>query len=522
MNFAARLNGPVFVAGPPGVGKSTLSRRAAKRLGVPLLDTDEEVERRTGRAPADLIASASEARLRAEEHDVVTEVGPAPSLVALGGGAWIDERTRHEVRARGPVIGLVAPTPELWRRISSDANPRPLAATLHALDRLVAERSAIYERTDLALATDADADQVCTALAEAAAGVRFLSVPAGAVTSRVLVGRGLARAAASAVSQLEPLRPALFIEDEGAPRALRDAYADALSSQVGPFVRVPLAGGESVKSWDGLGALLETALASGCGRQSVVIGLGGGAVCDLAATAAGLLGRGAPLVLVPTTLLGQVDAAIGGKTAVNLGATKNPVGLFHPAGEVIVDLDFLASLDEAHAAEGRAEMYKTALLAGEDAMTRLLEEGATIETITAALQTKGRIVSADPHERGLRKTLNLGHTWGHAVEAASNHALSHGASVAIGLAFIARLSERRGMAATGFSERVTADLKALGLPTHTPGELLEAALTKLRADKKGDREAVDLIVLRSPGEVDSMTMAWHELEEELRNLEVMR
>lgn len=513
------ISGPVFVAGPPGAGKSTLSRAAAELLDVAWLDTDLEIERRLGLSPADLIRRRGELALRAEERSMVGDLDDAPRLVALGGGAWIDADVRALVRGRGPVVGLTAEPDQLWRRIEAAGATRPLCPDRLAFDALMTDRQPFYERVDRVVTAD-DPEAGARTLARAAQDLGFVKLTLDGATTRILAGRDLSRATAGAVAEHAPSRPVLVIEDAGAPAELRDAYALALRHQVSRVVRQELPGGEAVKTWASLGAALESALREGCGRQSVIVGIGGGAVCDLAAMVAGLLGRGAPLVLVPTTLLAQVDAAIGGKAAVNLGGNKNQVGLFAPASDVLVDLDFLASLDATRLSEGLAETYKAALLSSELDRAQLMADcAATLRTVLRAIQTKCRIVEADPRERGARRLLNLGHTWGHAVEAASAHDVPHGHAVAIGLAFIARWSAQHGGLDPSTRDLVIEDLQQLGLPTRTPPELVEPALARLRSDKKGDAERVALIALRAVGRAEIVEHSWKELEAELLRLE---
>jgi 3-dehydroquinate synthetase/shikimate kinase len=518
MTKSHAIRGPVFVAGPPGAGKSTLSRMAADQLALAWLDTDDEVERRIGLTPAGLIEQRGEPALRAEELDIVSELEANPMLVALGGGAWIDPATRAEARRRGPVVGLTADRDVLWSRIQGGRERRPLCPNREQFDRLMDEREPIYARTDATVRTDGAAPD--RALLDAVHGLGFVAIDMGVASTRVVVGHALAATTGAAVADLEPTRPVFVLEDANAPASLRAAHVEAVARLGVPLVRHELPGGEAVKTWRLLGDLLEDAVAQGCGRQSVVVGIGGGAVCDLAAMLGGLLGRGAPLVLVPTTLLAQVDAAIGGKAAVNAGDQKNPVGLFAPARDVIADLDFLASLDRERLGEGLAESYKAALLSSDADRAALVDSRQpTVDSVLRSIETKARIVTADPWEAGLRKVLNLGHTWGHAVEAASDHRIPHGHAVAIGIAFIARWSAAKGLSNAETRDRILADLKHLGLPAATPRQLFEPALTKLRADKKGGRARVDLVALRGVGRPEIVNHSWEELERELLELE---
>ncbi len=211
------------------------------------------------------------------------------------------------------------------------------------------------------------------------------------------------------------------------------------------------------------------------GRQGVIVGLGGGMVCDLAGMAAATWMRGVELVLIPTTLEACIDACLGGKTAVNLRAGKNLVGAFHPASTVLIDVACLGTLPEREMRAGMAESIKHALLDGEEFLNwhqanaaRILAGDADTleELVRRNLTLKARIVERDPYERtGERMLLNLGHTIGHAVEAACDYRLRHGECVAIGLAAAARISAWMSLCDEALVVRVDATLTRFGFPT---------------------------------------------------------
>ncbi|MFQ5522599.1 MAG: 3-dehydroquinate synthase family protein [Acidimicrobiia bacterium] len=236
----------------------------------------------------------------------------------------------------------------------------------------------------------------------------------------------------------------------------------------------------------------------GLARDDTVIGVGGGAVTDLAGFVAGTWLRGIEVVHYPTTLLAAVDAAVGGKAGVNLGG-KNLVGvLWHPS-RVIIDLRLLRSLPPYLRREGMAEALKAGLVGDEKLFSLMVQEGQRApleEVVTRAVGVKARIVGEDERETGVRAYLNFGHTIGHAIEFAS--ALSHGESVGLGMIAAARLSERL----LGFEEaaRVEAAVAALGLPTRVEG--LERARVRdlLGYDKKRDARGLRMVLLRRVGE----------------------
>ena len=239
-------------------------------------------------------------------------------------------------------------------------------------------------------------------------------------------------------------------------------------------------------------------LAKGYGRDSAVIALGGGVVGDLAGFVAATFMRGIPVIQVPTTLVAMVDASIGGKTAVDTPAGKNLVGAFHPPAAVLIDPQLLATLPLRELRAGFAEVVKHGVIADEPYLRRvassaseLLSAGGStgdsmFSLIVRSVEIKADIVSRDEREEGLRKTLNFGHTIGHAVELVSGYSLLHGEAVAIGMALESELAEQIGLAQTGTAATVSSALKSAGLPTALPsGSDGDAVIEAMRSDKKG-------------------------------------
>ena len=277
-------------------------------------------------------------------------------------------------------------------------------------------------------------------------------------------------------------------------------YAQGVQDQLekGTADVLTIPSGESNKTRETWGRLTDQMLAKGYGRDSAVIALGGGVVGDLAGFVAATFMRGIPVVQVPTTLLAMVDASIGGKTAVDTPAGKNLVGVFHPPAVVLVDPQPLATLPLREMRAGIAEIVKHGVIADEaylrevasNAPEVLSKSGATsdrmLSLIVRSVEIKANIVSRDEREDGLRKTLNFGHTIGHAVELVSGYSLLHGEAVAIGMALEGRLAERIGVAQTGTATEIMKALQSAGLPTDLPsgfegGAVIEA----MRSDKKG-------------------------------------
>jgi len=308
--------------------------------------------------------------------------------------------------------------------------------------------------------------------------------------------------------------PGLLAKAGAVARELASAhrYAVITDSNVGPLYAEKVLGqlekgsadvltipaGESNKTRESWARLTDQMLAKKYGRDSAVIALGGGVIGDLAGFVAATFMRGIPVVQIPTTLVAMVDASIGGKTAVDTPAGKNLVGAFHPPTAVLIDPQLLATLPLREMRAGFAEIVKHGVIA-DDVYLREVASGASellsadgsasdrmLSLIVRSVEIKADIVSRDEREEGLRKTLNFGHTIGHAVELVSGYSLLHGEAIAIGMALESKLAEQIGVARTGTVATITKALQSAGLPTDLPpGIEPDAVIEAMKSDKKG-------------------------------------
>lgn len=292
-----------------------------------------------------------------------------------------------------------------------------------------------------------------------------------------------------------------------------EAAADELRRGGWDVVRVTLPDGEAKKTLDTWSWLVDQILDAQPDRRTPVIALGGGVTGDLVGFAAASVLRGLPFVQVPTTLLAMVDASVGGKVGVNTRHGKNLAGAFWQPRLVFAPFAALSTLPDEEVRCGLGEVVKHALLSGEAALTALegdlaalrgREPGALARAVRTSVECKAAVVAADPRETGVRATLNLGHTLGHAVETVSGYGrVRHGEAVAIGLVGVLRYSERRGWTEPGLARRVEALCVSLALPVAVPDDLDRAALVRAVAfDKKRDRATITLVVPSAPGRVD--------------------
>jgi 3-dehydroquinate synthase len=274
-------------------------------------------------------------------------------------------------------------------------------------------------------------------------------------------------------------------------------------------VPIVLPDGETYKSWETLNTIFDALLEHRCERSTTVIALGGGVVGDIAGFAAAVYQRGVPFVQIPTTLLSQVDSAVGGKTAINHPLGKNMIGAFYQPQVVIADTDTLATLPQRELAAGLAEVIKYGIMRDRDFfewldanLHRLLarEPEALAYAIEQSCRNKAEVVALDERESGVRAHLNLGHTFGHAIEAGTGYGTwLHGEAVAAGTVLAARLSERMGRLGAADVERITDVLARAGLPVRAPDLGHERWLELMGHDKKVEGGKLKFILLDKIG-----------------------
>jgi shikimate kinase / 3-dehydroquinate synthase len=440
-----------------GAGKSTLGPRVAELLGRPFIDLDRDLEQDLGTTIPEFFERRGETAFRMQEegHAIAALRLPDPAVIALGGGAVQTPSIRHELRDRAFTVLLEVDAETAWRR--SAGSGRPLAQDESEFHALYERRRRLYD--EIADAHVHDLDDVLLA----AAGVH---VHVGALES---------------LGSLVPGDGSVVLVSDPHVGGIYGAAAQvALGSRLASVHEVPQ--GEDAKT----AAVAERLWSElRLDRDGVVVALGGGSTTDVTGFVAATYLRSVAWVAVPTTLVGQVDAAIGGKTAIDLPQGKNLVGAFHWPVRAVIDPATLETLPEDQRLEGMAEVVKTGLLAGEP-----LWELPAPQLVQRCAAYKAAVCVRDPADRGDRAVLNLGHTFAHALEAAAGYeGLTHGRAVALGLLAALRLS---------------------GRPVDVVEQLLqpkpvrvdrERAWEALRRDKKARRGELRLVLLSEHGPV---------------------
>lgn len=502
---------PLLLNGFMASGKSTVGRLAAERLGVSFLDLDAEVQSTAGRSVAEIFQAEGEAGFRARERQELEKVlaMTEPCVVALGGGALLRRETRLRAVERAVVVTLAASLEETRQRAAADATARPLLqAGEEQLELLLEQRDVGYHeahryisttgRTPEDLAADV-ADFYLRDTIGVADGLDSYSVDVGEGTSRLF--REYVRSASRCI----------LITDSNVGPLHAKRYEKALRTAGKTFTTITIPAGEANKNLTTLELIWQQCLAFGADRKSLIIALGGGVVTDIAGFAASGWMRGIPWIGIPTSLLSMVDASVGGKTAVDLGLAKNCIGAFHQPTHVYCDIDLLNTEPQRGFLSAVSEIVKSGLI-GDPTILDLCESSPNgiidrnpkllEELVGRSIRVKASVVNRDAKESGIRATLNLGHTVGHALEAGAGYGvLTHGEAVSLGLVAALRIGEQLGVTPPALTQRVTQLLDRLELPTRANRAQLQGAAQLLTHDKKRAGGQVTLVLARSAGDV---------------------
>jgi len=524
-------NDNIFLVGLMGAGKTTIGRLLARKLNRRFVDSDHEIEARTGATIPWIFEIEGEACFRRREADVIRDLSGQQGLVlATGGGAVLNPQSRALLAERGTVIYLRASIGSILQRTAHDKN-RPLLQTADPrakLEELWAQRDPLYrEIADLVIDTGRPNVQSMVqtildqlAAQEIARARRLarksmneqdhitLNVELGERSYPIAIGPGLLDDAALLARHIGGNKVAIVTNTTVAPLYLAKV-AGHLRAAGRDVVEIVLPDGEEHKNWQSLNLVYDALLQHKCDRKTTLVALGGGVIGDLTGFAASSYMRGVPFVQIPTTLLAQVDSSVGGKTGINHPLGKNMIGAFYQPRAVIADTATLDTLPPRELSAGLAEVIKHGAILDatffdwieanvEKLMAR--EPQAIAHAIARSCEIKSDVVRKDEREGGLRAVLNFGHTFGHAIENGLGYGeWLHGEAVGCGMVMAADMSARLGLIEPAAVERVRALVRAAGLPAVAP-DLGEARWIELmEVDKKNEGGEIRFILLKPLG-----------------------
>ena len=535
----------VFLVGLMGAGKTTIGRILARKLGLRFIDSDHEIEARTGASIPWIFEIEGEQSFRRREADVIRELTGQQGLVlATGGGAILNPDSRAFLQSRGTVIYLRASVNSILQRTAHDKN-RPLLQTADPrkkLDELMAVRDPLYmEIADIVIDTGrpnvqsmvqsiltqletraCEASPNCVTQAEPSMNEEstiLLNVELGERSYPISIGPALLQDGALLARHVHGDKVAIVTNTTVAPLYLRRVEA-GLRHAGKQVTTIVLPDGEEHKNWSSLMLIFDALLAAKADRKTTLVALGGGVIGDLTGYAAASYMRGVDFIQVPTTLLSQVDSSVGGKTGINHPLGKNMIGAFYQPRAVIADTSTLETLPARELSAGLAEVIKHGAIIDaaffdwiEANMAKLMarDKGALAYAIARSCEIKSDVVRQDEREGGLRAILNFGHTFGHAIENGLGYGeWLHGEAVGCGMVMAADLSHRMGLVDAATVARMRALVTAAGLPVKAPDLGTQRWLELMEVDKKNEGGAIKFILLKPLG-APSITNAPREL-----------
>jgi shikimate kinase/3-dehydroquinate synthase len=524
----------IFLVGLMGSGKTTVGRALAKRLNKRFIDTDHEIEARTGASIPLIFEIEGEESFREREAEVIRDLTQLEGIVlATGGGAILRAENRALLQARGKVIFLRANINSILQRTSHDKN-RPLLQTADPrkrLEEMSRVREPLYlEIADIVIETGRPnvqsmahaiidqldsmpdpaypANKMSTQASHTVPPAIHLQVDLGERSYPITIGTRLLDNTELVTRHIAGPRVAVVTNTTVAPLYL-ERLTQTLVRGGKQVTTIVLPDGEEEKTLANLMRIFDVLLAEKCDRKTTLVALGGGVIGDMTGFAAATYMRGVPFIQIPTTLLAQVDSSVGGKTGINHPLGKNMIGAFYQPQAVIADTATLDTLPARELSAGLAEVIKHGAIIDaaffdwiEANMVRLMarDPAALSHAIQRSCEIKADVVRQDEREGGLRAILNFGHTFAHAIEAGMGYGVwLHGEAVGCGMVMAADLSCRLGYIDAAARERVRALVLAAGLPVIAPDLGHARWLELMEVDKKNEGGAIKFILLRPLG-----------------------
>lgn len=536
------MSNGIFLVGLMGSGKTTVGKALAKQLKKKFVDSDHEIEARTGVSISMIFEIEGEASFRQREAEVIADLTSRENIVlATGGGAILNEQSRRFLHERGTVIYLRAAISSILYRTRYDKT-RPLLRTSDPrkkLEELEAQREPLYKEVahiivdtgrpniqnlmqtilgqlpasvsqieqQITDSTTSNSAHPASELESQLASIQ-VDVELGQRSYPIVIGPNVLSDQRQLSKLIQGKTVTVVSNNIVAPLYLHQL--EKTLEKLGKAVKsIILPDGEEHKNWQSLMQIFDELLKEKSDRKTTLIALGGGVIGDMTGFAAASYMRGIPFVQIPTTLLAQVDSSVGGKTAINHPLGKNMIGAFYQPLSVIADISTLQTLPDRELSAGLAEVIKHGAIQDEEFFSwielniealRKKDPKALMHAIKRSCEIKSNIVQQDEKEGGLRAILNFGHTFGHAIEAGLGYGKwLHGEAVGCGMVMAAELSLRMGHINYVTKVRLQKLVEATGLPTVAPGFGHQRWLELMAVDKKNEDGAIKFILLKPLG-----------------------
>jgi len=489
----------IVLIGFMGTGKSLVGKELARRLELGYVDTDELIEKKEGKAIPEIFAQKGEDYFRQREKEVIKEISKFKGyVISTGGGAVLSPENIKCLKENGYLVCLTANTEVILQRTKNQNGERPLLNGFRnkkkRIQELLKARKPYYQQADFTIDTSSlSIPQIVNAIIAVLPG-RELKVRVGDRTYPIYVG-GSIEETGKIASRLGLKGKILVISDRNVFPIYGKKVANSLQRKKFLVSSLVIPPGERYKSLSQAKKMYNFCIDLEMDRTSSILALGGGVVGDLSGFVAATFLRGVNFVVVPTSLLAQVDSSVGGKVGVNLPQGKNLVGCFYQPKFVLIDPGVLKTLPPRRVREGIAEVIKCAIIDNdnffsylEKNITRALKKDPhTLRfLINKAIQTKIKVVEQDEREeKGIRQILNFGHTLGHAIEKASGYRrYTHGEAVAIGMVGESMIAEKIGLFSPSGLQNLIRLLVRAKLPVKAKGVDAEKIFRALKVDKK--------------------------------------
>jgi shikimate kinase / 3-dehydroquinate synthase len=484
----------IFLYGPPGSGKSSVGSVIADSLSLPFIDLDVLIENMHGKLIPVIFQEEGETGFRAKERNAFYDcLRKGNGVIALGGGALLEDELREQAYKAGSIICFNASFETLLNRLSKSSTTRPLIADPYQsqeimLKALLEKRADHYASFVNKIDTsNLSVDEIAfQALIQAG---KFRIRGMGPDYDVRVISDGIKYLGENMVRRNLHGHVAVVCDRIVAKWHLEPVLESLRKENLRVDVCL-IPSGEIHKNMDTIIGLWNSFVKDGIDRTSTIIALGGGVVNDLAGFAAATYMRGVQWVAVPTTLLSMIDASLGGKTGADLPAGKNMIGAFHSPRLVLADPTVLKTLSQEEFISGLAEIIKHGIIADpvlfDKCQTGFNKIYTDLENVVKrAIAVKVRVIQEDPYEKGKRAVLNLGHTLGHAIERVTDYQVRHGEAVGIGMVAAAKVSEFLGIGESGISDIIRSALSKNNLPTVLPDRIDKNELQKvIMLDKK--------------------------------------